>query len=121
MKQLARCYVWWPGLDSDIEQCVGSCLFHDIIGHVYGINSGVGQKVGGNVYSLTVWYHFKDKFFYHSGYILKWLEIIPTCSMTTAVVVELLRNLFATHGLPENIMSDNGINFTSQEFHDFLR
>ena len=25
MKILARCYVWSPGIDKDVEQCVKSC------------------------------------------------------------------------------------------------
>jgi len=31
-----------------------------------------------------------------------------------------LREIFATHGLPETILSDNGPNFTSAEFENFL-
>ena len=25
MKSFARCYVWWPGIDRDLECCVKSC------------------------------------------------------------------------------------------------
>ena len=25
MKSLSRCYVWWPGMDKDLELCVKSC------------------------------------------------------------------------------------------------
>ena len=41
-------------------------------------------------------------------------------STTSAATIEKLREIFATHGLPENIVSDNGPNFTSAEFEDFL-
>ena len=46
----------------------------------------------------------------------KWLEVavVPLCS--AASVTRFLRNIFATHGLPEQIASDNGMAFTSNEF-----
>ncbi|KAJ8881805.1 hypothetical protein PR048_018291 [Dryococelus australis] len=50
----------------------------------------------------------------------KWLEIIPLGSLTTAAI-RASRNLFATHGLPECVVSDNGTSFTSEEFQSFLK
>ena len=49
----------------------------------------------------------------------KWLEVKVVNSATTTTTVEHLRSLFATHGLPEMIVSDNGSVFTSSEFQDF--
>lgn len=43
--------------------------------------------------------------------------------MTTSAsqaTIEILRNICATHGLPEVIGSDNGTCFTSQELFTFL-
>ena len=33
----------------------------------------------------------------------------------------MLRNLFATHGIPELLFSDNGTSFTSEEFKEFVQ
>ena len=49
----------------------------------------------------------------------KWLEVKIVKSATTANTTDHLRSLFATHGLPEMIVSDNGSVFTSVEFQDF--
>ena len=35
--------------------------------------------------------------------------------------IDILRNLFAAHGLPEEIVSDNGLQFTSYEFKNLCR
>ncbi|PFX16881.1 Uncharacterized protein K02A2.6 [Stylophora pistillata] len=51
----------------------------------------------------------------------KWLEVIPMSSTTAQATVDALRSLFAIHGLPEEIVSDNGPQFIAQEFKDFLR
>ena len=50
----------------------------------------------------------------------KWLEVIPMSSTTSAATVEKLRYIFAVHGLPQRIVTDNGPQFTSQEFAEFL-
>ena len=34
--------------------------------------------------------------------------------------IEKLRTTFATHGLPEVLVSDNGLTFVSTEFEEFL-
>ena len=50
----------------------------------------------------------------------KWIEAKVVHSATTQVTIEQLRGLFATHGLPETIVSDNGTCFTSAEFKQFV-
>ena len=40
--------------------------------------------------------------------------VVTTPSSQQAI--KILRNLFATHGLPEMVVSDNGSAFTSAEF-----
>ena len=40
---------------------------------------------------------------------------------TSRATIHRLREMFAHHGLPDTLGSDNGTNFTSEEFEDFLR
>ena len=40
-------------------------------------------------------------------------------STSSQATIKALRNMFATHGIPETIVSDNGSGFTSCEFGDF--
>ena len=51
----------------------------------------------------------------------KWLEAIPVKSTTRTNTINKLRLLFAYVGLPEEIVSDNGPQFSSHEFKDFTR
>ena len=52
---------------------------------------------------------------------LKWIEVHITNSATSAVTVDKMRNTFATFGIPEILVTDNGSNFTSSEFETFLK
>ena len=40
---------------------------------------------------------------------------------TATKTIEVLRNIFAAYGLPEEVVSDNGPQFTSQEYKTFLK
>ena len=44
---------------------------------------------------------------------------VPVQSATSILTIEKLRIAFATHGLPEKIVTDNGSVFTSAEFTEF--
>ncbi|XP_026537088.1 uncharacterized protein K02A2.6-like [Notechis scutatus] len=49
-----------------------------------------------------------------------WLEVSVMNSTTTEAVTKQLRKLFATHGLPDLLVSDNGPQFTALAFEQFL-
>ena len=50
-----------------------------------------------------------------------WPEVISTQSTTSAKTIDILRSVFARIGLPEILLSDNGPQFTSQEFDQFTK
>ncbi|KAK3542197.1 hypothetical protein QTP86_017593 [Hemibagrus guttatus] len=51
----------------------------------------------------------------------KWIEVLPTKLTTAEKTANLLRNLFASYGLPKVLVSDNGPQFTAPEFEKFLK
>ena len=46
---------------------------------------------------------------------------ISHVSTTTAKTLDILRHIFAAHGLPEQIVTDNGPQFTSDDFAKFAK
>ena len=50
----------------------------------------------------------------------KWMEAQVVATATSQGTIEMLRILFATHGLPETIISDNGLVFKNTEFASFV-
>ncbi len=51
----------------------------------------------------------------------KWPEAYLMSSTTVSQTISVLQKMFATHGLPEQIVSDNGPQFVSSEFAEFMK
>ena len=51
----------------------------------------------------------------------KWVDVYRVPSVTSHSTISVLRTIFASHGLPEISVSDNGTAFTSSEFGILLR
>ncbi|CAH8582717.1 unnamed protein product [Dicrocoelium dendriticum] len=51
----------------------------------------------------------------------KWPEVHLCGEVTTASIIRWLKYMFSRFGLPEEIVTDNGPQFTSHEFHSFLQ
>ena len=51
----------------------------------------------------------------------KWLDVVSVPSATTQHTIAKLMSIFATHGLPEMIVSDNGTVFISTDFQIFTK
>ena len=51
----------------------------------------------------------------------KWIDVKPMTSTTAERTIDELRLIYAEHGFPEQLVSDNGPQFTSGEFARFMR
>ena len=125
MKGLARMYVWWPGINTDVEKSVWLCR------HCQETQSSpplaplnpwqwptrpwarihldFAGPIQGRMILVAVDAHSK------------WIEAISTSTTSSAVVIEELRVLFAKFGLPESLVTDNATCFTSQELSSSCR
>ena len=123
MKELARSYVWWPKLDSDLEKLCSSCetcLEHRPSPHRaelhpwewptspwHRIHVDYAGPVDGHYFLVVVDAHSK------------WVDIYKTRGTSTAETVQCLQHSFSMFGLPVSIVSDNGPCFSSSEFKEF--
>jgi transposase InsO family protein len=125
MKALARMHVWWPGIDAEIEQMARQC-------DACAVQSSDPAKAPLHSweYPSKPWQRlhidFAGPFLGRMWLIVvdaysEWPEVIPMQTTTSEKTIAALRNIFAIHGLPEQLVSDNGPQFTSGEFQGFCQ
>jgi hypothetical protein len=49
----------------------------------------------------------------------KWIEVKPTASITAVKIMAFIKEIMYQFGVPNNIITDNGTQFTTREFKDF--
>ena len=125
MKNIARGYVWWPGMDSDIEQLAKGCVGCQRVQH-----NPRAAPLHTWEWPTTPWQRIHIDYagpFLGQMFLVvvdahsKWPEVVSTKSSDSAHTIEILRSIFARNGVPEHLVSDNGPQFTSDEFQTFLK
>lgn len=123
---LARSYVWWPGIDSEIVELIANC------------NICIQERKAPAKGPLTTW-PWPDKFWsrIHSDFLglfqghmfllfldahSKWPEVIDMNTNTQVPkVMSVLKKLFVRFGLLRHLVTDNGPQYTGIEMREFLK
>jgi len=124
MKSLARAYIWWPKMDTEIEHLAKSCS------SCQETNSSPAKA------PLHPWewpalpwsrlhLDFAGPYLGHMFLVLvdahsKWLDVQLMHSITSENTISKLKEIFSIHGLPQKIVTDNGSSFTSSTFKGFM-
>ena len=125
MKALARMYVWWFNMDKDIDQLVQQCdecqqarpMPPKSPLHPWQWPSRPWSRIHVDFAGPMQGKTFLIVIDSHS----KWLEVCPMSSTTATATIQQLRMIFSRFGLPETLVSDNGPQFSSEEFRSFCR
>ena len=121
-KNLARYYVWWPKIDEDIETLVNSCKPCQLNRNDHDKQSSHSLQYHSKPVQ-RIHIDFCGPFRNHMYLIVvdaysKWPKVIRMSSSTsTSETTKVLLSLFAKHGLPDELVSDNGPQFKSDEFN----
>ena len=125
MKGLARSFVWWPGMDKQVEEKVRSCTScqqNQNAPPVAPLHPWEWPKRPWTRLHIDYTGPFQGKMFLITvDPYSKWIDAQIVSNSTSYMTIEHLRTLFATHGIPEVVVTDNGTPFTSTEFSDFTR
>ena len=118
--------VWWPGIDRDEERIVRKCHACQLVSQPskpepmsrIKLPEGPWQDLA---IDLTGPFPSGDYVFVVVDYYSRWYEIAIIKSITSSKVISCLNKMFTTSGLPLSITSDQGAQFVSREFKDYLK
>jgi transposase InsO family protein len=54
-------------------------------------------------------------------YYSKFIKVEPLSRITSQNTIQILKSIFARHGIPKKIRSDNGTQYTSELFQQFCK
>ena len=117
MKALARSYLWWPGLDKDIEKLAKSCS-----PCIQVKSDPAPVALHPWIWPTKPWKRIHIDFagpLFNKSYLV--MEVWEMGSTSTSKTINILQHLFSRYGIPEQIVSDNGPQFHSEEFEGFTR
>ncbi|XP_061724707.1 uncharacterized protein K02A2.6-like [Cydia pomonella] len=124
-KALARSYVWWAGIDEAVERVCRACAV--CAAHADAparhtprmwtwphrpwsrLHLDYMGPIGGKTYLVVV------------DAMSKWIEVFNVTNTTAGGLIDRLCELFSRFGIPKQIVSDNGKQFTSKELDDFTK
>ncbi|XP_063915487.1 uncharacterized protein K02A2.6-like [Zophobas morio] len=124
-KSLARSYVWWPNMSTQIENFIANCPNCLKLREAPGLSKLMPWSIPDSVWE-RIHIDFLGPIFNKQILIVvdaysKWTEAFVMTNISTQATINVLRSLFARFGFPKTIVSDNGRAFTSEEFENFLR
>jgi len=126
MKELARKHVWWPGIGKDIEQCVTACDICKTNSSNPRASYTPWPQASGPWERLHIDYAgpFESKMWLvcvdaYSKF--PYLGVRDVGKTTTKETIAMLLDMFTIEGLPRTLVSDNGPQFSSEEFNHFCQ
>ena len=123
-KRLARESIFWPGMNSQIEELVSNCstcLHHANANqreplHPHEIPSRPWQKVGTDLFDWNGKPHLIVVDYYS-----RYPEVSEFRNTKARTVINKTKSIFSRHGIPESVVSDNGPQYSSEEYKQFAK
>ena len=120
-RERAKQSVWWPGLSGKIEELVRSCP------ECIKFQSQRAEPMRPTQLPELPWQRVATDLFewQKSTYLLivdyfsRWIEIARLDQTTATAVIQHTSSIFARHGIPEVVISDNGPQYTSDAYSAF--
>ncbi|KAL8599835.1 hypothetical protein ACOMHN_038408 [Nucella lapillus] len=123
-KENAANSVWWPGLSYDIEMMVKICP------DCAKCRQARVEPMKGTPFPERPWSRVAADFLHYNGklflltidYYSRDVELVLVSHKVTAVeTIARMKKVFSRHGIPDTLMTDNGPQFSAEEFATFAQ
>jgi hypothetical protein len=121
-KRRARDVLFWPGMNADIENQVSQCSIcqerqkppqkEPMIPHE--VPTRPWQTVASDLFVFD-----QVDYLLITDYYSRFFEIQKLTSTKSSAIIHKTKSVFARHGVPEKVVSDNGPQYSSQEYMNF--
>ena len=120
----ARESIFWPGMSGDIKQYISTCKIccqYDVSQQKealmsHDIPTRPREKVGVDLFEIE-----KHDYLVTVDYYSNFWEIDRLYTTTSKSIIQKLKSHFARNGIPNEVVSDNGPQFSCAEFAAFAK
>ncbi|KAL4007109.1 Rho guanine nucleotide exchange factor 40 [Sarotherodon galilaeus] len=122
-RERAKQSVWWPGLSSELIKVIETCdtccrerTKHKETMLPTEFPQRPWAMVGTDLFQIE-----NKQYLVIVDYFSRFFEVAKLTSTTSEAVIEHCKSIFARHGIPERVRSDNGPQFSSDSFKRFAQ
>jgi transposase InsO family protein len=123
-EERAKEAVWWFGIGKDIKGIVGrceECQVKKAAQRREPLTSSPLPERPWNRIGVDIM-DFKGKtFLVAMDYYSRYIEVMDLSKATSSLVIAKLKSIFARWGIPLEVVSDNGPQFSSESFSNFRK
>ena len=120
----ARDILYWPGMSSQIQDAVSTCATCNMYKNKnqkeplipHSISDHPWSKVGIDIFELQ-----QKQYLVIVDYYLGFVELDLLTHTTAKQVINHCKSQFSRYGIPDILISDNGPQFSSHEFRQFIK
>ena len=117
----AQSSVWWPGISQHISDLIENChvcakkskQYHEPLMST-PLPDYPWQRVASDLFFLG-----SDSYLLIVDYFSRYPEVIKLKSTTSRGIIEAMKAVFSRYGIPQTVRSDNGPQYSSEEFSKF--
>ena len=123
-KQRARDVLFWPGMATQIEERVSKCYKCSQHQRAHAKEPMIMPEIPDRSWArigADIFEHDGHSYLLCVDYFSKWIEVDKLDNLTSGNTICYLKGQFSRHGLPDELITDNGPQFASSEFKGFVQ